>query len=118
MSRRYIPIGFVEPEIIASGSALIVSDATLFHFGTLSSAMHNGWMRYVAGRMKSDYQYSNGIVYNNYPWPRSPNLKQKESVETAAQKVLDVRAQFTGASRRVRSLGFSRPAGRDAGGFV
>ena len=56
MARRYIPIGFVEPSVIASGSALIIPGATFFHFGVLSSAMHNGWMRYVAGRMKSDYQ--------------------------------------------------------------
>jgi hypothetical protein len=94
MARRYIPIGFVQPRIIASGSALIIPDATLFHFGVLSSAMHNGWMRYVAGRMKSDYQYSNAIVYNNYPWPQSPTAKQKEAVEAAAQEVLDVRMQF------------------------
>jgi hypothetical protein len=71
-TRRYIPIGFCDPSIIASGSALIVPSATPYHFGVLSSAMHNAWMRYVGGRMKSDYQYSSRIVYNNFPWPHEP----------------------------------------------
>jgi hypothetical protein len=94
MSRRYIPIDFVQPKIIASGSALIIPDAESFHFGVLASAMHNSWMRCVAGRMKSDYQYSNGIVYNNFPWPQSATKAQKLAVEKAAQAVLDARAQF------------------------
>ena len=92
-SRRYIPIGFVEPEIIASGSALIVPGAGLYHFGVLSSAMHNAWMRYVAGRMKSDYQYSNAIVYNNFPWPEGGTAAQRIKATEAAQGVLDAREE-------------------------
>lgn len=91
--RRYIPIGFVQPEIIASGSTLIVPGADLYHFGVLSSAMHNAWIRYVAGRMKSDLQYSSRLVYNNYPWPESPTEKQLASVEVAARIVLEAREE-------------------------
>ena len=98
MSRHYIPIGFVQPDIIASGSSLIVPSAEMFHFGVLSSAMHNSWMRCVAGRMKSDFQYSNAIVYNNYPWPATPTAGQRAAVEEAAQRVLDARAGFPGAT--------------------
>jgi hypothetical protein len=60
--------------------------------------MHMAWVRQVCGRLKSDYRYSNSLVYNNYPWPQSPTAKQKETVEAAAQKVLDVRAQFPSSS--------------------
>jgi hypothetical protein len=97
-SRRYIPIGFLPPKIIASGSALIVPRATRFHFGVLSSAMHNAWMRTVAGRMKSDYQYSNNIVYNNFPWPPDVSAVRKAAVEEAAQRVLDARAAHEGST--------------------
>jgi hypothetical protein len=68
--RTYIPIGFLSAQDIASGSALVIPDATRYHFGILSSAMHNAWMRGVAGRLESRYQYSNNIVYNNFPWPQ------------------------------------------------
>jgi hypothetical protein len=95
--RNYLPIGFNRPSIIASGTALIVKKATPFHFGVLSSQMHGAWMRTVCGRMKSDYQYSAGIVYNNFPWPE-PTPKQRASIETAAQAVLDARAQHPGAT--------------------
>ncbi|MCH8046823.1 MAG: class I SAM-dependent DNA methyltransferase [Planctomycetes bacterium] len=90
-NRRYIPSGFLTHDNIASGSALIVPDAQIFHFGVISSAMHHAWMTYVAGRMKSDYQYSNAIVYNNYPWPQKLSDKKRQTVEDAAQAVLDVR---------------------------
>ncbi len=60
--------------------------------------MHNSWMRIVAGRLKSDYRYSNSIVYNNFPWPENPTDKQKEEIETLAQSVLDSRAQFPESS--------------------
>ena len=93
-NRHYMPIGFCKPEIIASGSTLIVPNANQYHFGILQSQMHMSWMRQVCGRMKSDYQYSAGIVYNNFPWPENPTEKQKEAIETAAQGVLDARAQF------------------------
>ena len=92
--RRYIPIGFVQPEIIASGSALIIPGAELYHFGVLSSAIHNAWMRSVAGRLESRFQYSNAIVYNNYPWPEAATPAQRSAVEKAAQAVLDARAKF------------------------
>jgi hypothetical protein len=75
-NRQYIPIGFCNPNIIASGSGLIIENATLFHFGILQSSIHAGWVRSTAGRMKSDYQYSAQIVYNNFPWPTSPTQKQ------------------------------------------
>lgn len=97
-NRAYIPIGFLSPEIIASGSSLIVPGAGLFHFGVLSSSMHNAWMRCVAGRLESRYQYSNNIVYNNYPWPISSTPKQRDGVEKAAQAVLDARAKYGDAT--------------------
>ncbi len=60
--------------------------------------MHMAWMRTTAGRMKSDYQYSNTIVYNNFPWPQTQTDKQKQAIENAAQAVLDARAKFPNAS--------------------
>src|SRR5208283_4935068 len=78
--RPYLPIGFLAPNVIASGSSLIVPTATRYEFGVLASAMHMAWMRYTGGRMKSDYQYSSQIVYNNFPWP-SPTGEQRERVE-------------------------------------
>jgi hypothetical protein len=97
-NRHYMPIGFCKPVIIASGSTLIVPNANKYHFGILQSNMHMAWMRQVCGRMKSDYQYSAGIVYNNFPWPENPTEKQKQVIETAAQAVLDARTQFPGSS--------------------
>ena len=97
-TRPYMPVGFMEPEIIANGSALIIPAATLYHCGILSSAMHMAWMRYTCGRMKSDYQYSSQIVYNNFPWPETPNAKQHAVVEKAAQAVLDARKKFPDAT--------------------
>jgi hypothetical protein len=94
--RRYIPIGFLEPKVVANGSTLVVPKASAYEFGMLSSNMHMAWMRQVCGRMKSDYQYSVSVVYNNYPWPPSPTTRQKETVAAAAQKVLDVRKQSVG----------------------
>jgi len=97
-TRPYMPVGFMKPDIIANGSALIIPRATLYHFGVLSSAMHMAWMRYTCGRMKSDYQYSSQIVYNNYPWPMETTPKQRSVVEAAAQAVLDARKKFPGAT--------------------
>jgi hypothetical protein len=91
-TRFYLPIGFMDPSSIASGSTLIIPDANLYHFGILSSNMHNAWMRTVAGRMKSDYQYSANIVYNNFPWPA--DLQGSEKIEDAAQAVIEERAKF------------------------
>jgi hypothetical protein len=97
-TRPYMPVGFVKPNVIANGSALIVPNATLFHFAVLSSAMHMAWMRYTCGRMKSDYQYSSQIVYNNYPWPEKVTDKQRATVEAMAQAVLAARRQFPEAT--------------------
>ena len=66
--------------------------ATLFHFGVLSSTMHNAWVRYTCGRLESRYRYSKDIVYNNFPWPESPTDAQRAAIESAAQAVLDTRA--------------------------
>jgi hypothetical protein len=90
-TRQYLPMGFLSPKIVASGSALIVPRASKYDFGILTSTMHNAWMRVVAGRMKSDIQYSNNIVYNNYPWPESVEAGKKARVESAAQAVLEAR---------------------------
>ncbi|MFZ4700088.1 MAG: class I SAM-dependent DNA methyltransferase [Candidatus Methylumidiphilus sp.] len=89
--RRYIPIGFFEPDTLASNLLRVVSNATRYHFGVLSSSMHNAWMRTVGGRLKSDYRYSVNIVYNNFPWP-TPTETQIKATETQAQAVLDARA--------------------------
>lgn len=89
--RRYIPISFVKPSTIISGSALIIADADDYMFGVLSSNVHNAWMRAVAGRMKSDYQYSASNVYNTFPWP-NPTDEQKQRIALTAQEILKVRA--------------------------
>ncbi|MFZ0828178.1 MAG: type IIL restriction-modification enzyme MmeI [Verrucomicrobiia bacterium] len=88
--RRYVPLGFMPPTFITNPSILVVPNATLYHLGVLSAAMHMAWMRQVCGRMKSDYQYSNTIVYNNFPWP-SPTAEQRERVEEKARAVLAAR---------------------------
>lgn len=95
--RRYIPIGFLESQIIPSNLVLIVPNATLYHFGILTSNIHNAWMRAVAGRLKSDYRYSNTIVYNNFPWPE-PTDAQRAKIEETAQAILDARALYPDAS--------------------
>lgn len=97
-TRQYIPLGFLNKSHIANGSSMIVEDATLFEFGMLTSLMHMAWVKYTCGRMKSDYQYSNTIVYNNYPFPKNVNEKQKSVVEEKAQNVLDIRASFNDCS--------------------
>lgn len=97
-NRKYIPIGFLSKEIIASDLARTIPNASLYSFGIITSLIHMTWVKYVCGRLKSDFRYSASIVYNNFPWPENPTEKQKESIEAAAQKVLDVRAEFTGSS--------------------
>ena len=84
----------MHPDVIASNLCLIIPHADGYHLGILTSTMHNAWMRTVCGRLKNDYRYSAGIVYNNFPWPENPSEKQKQAIETAAQAVLDARAQF------------------------
>lgn len=95
--RRYIPIGFMTPDVIGSNLVLIVPDASLYHFGILTSNVHMAWMRTVAGRLKSDYRYSAKIVYNNFPWPEVTN-EQEEKISQTAQAILDARALYPDSS--------------------
>ena len=95
--RRYIPIGFFTPEIFYSNLVKIIPDATLYHFGILTSNVHMAWMRVVCGRLKSDYRYSKDIVYNNFPWPL-PTEQQKQKIEQTAQAILDARAIYPDSS--------------------
>ena len=90
--RRFIPIAFLEPDVIASNKLLTAVGATLFHFGVLSSTMHMAWVRAVAGRWKSDYSYA-PAVYNNFPWPR-PSPARRTAIEARARAVLDARAEY------------------------
>lgn len=90
-NREYIPIGFMTPEVLCSNKLRLATDASLYHFGIMTSKMHMVWVRYVCGRLKSDYDYSIRIVYNNYPWPES-NSKQKEQVEEASKIILEARS--------------------------
>lgn len=96
--RNFIPIGFLGPETISSDLVFIAPNVTLFHFGIVTSTMHMAWTRAVCGRLESRYRYSVGIVYNNFPWPIDANEKQREAISTAAQGVLDARAQFIDAT--------------------
>jgi len=95
--RKYIPIGFITPDILASDSAHIIPNATLYHFGILTSSVHNAWTRAICGRLKSDYRYSKDIVYNNFVWPNATD-EQKATIEKLAQGVLDARAKFPESS--------------------
>jgi len=95
--RRYVPIGFVTADIISSDAVQIVPDATLYHFGVLTSNVHMAWMRAVCGRLKSDYRYSKEIVYNTFPWPDTTD-DQKAKIEQTAQTILDARAQYPDCS--------------------
>jgi hypothetical protein len=103
--RDFIPFGFIDPSVFCSDLVFMLPNGTLLHFGILTSSMHNAWVRYTCGRLKSDYRYSKDIVYNNFPWPDyhqsskqnqppAPVDKSQAAIETAAQTVLDVRAKF------------------------
>ena len=96
-NRRYVPIGFIKPEIIVNDSVQIIPEATLYHFGVLTSNVHMSWMRVVCGRLKSDYRYSKDIVYNNFPWP-TPTTEQKAKIEATAQGILSARAKYPDCS--------------------
>jgi hypothetical protein len=87
----------MQKDVIASNANFTISNASTYHFGILTSTMHMAWMRYVCGRLKSDYRYSNTIVYNNFPFP-NPTDKQKAEIEKLAQEVLDHRAKFPNSS--------------------
>lgn len=95
--RKYIPIGFLDKDVIVGDKLYVVENVGVYHFGVLTSNVHNAWMRVVAGRLKSDYSYSNTIVYNNFPWP-NPTDKQKEKIEKTAQGILDARNLYPNSS--------------------
>ena len=96
-NRKYIPFGFVNPEIIVNDAVQIIPSATLYHFGVMMSNVHMAWTRAVCGRIKSDYRYSKDIVYNNFPWCE-PNAEQKAKIEETAQAILDARALYPDSS--------------------
>lgn len=93
--RKYSPIGFMSPEVICSDLVFISANAKLFHFGVLSSIMHQKWFEYTCGRLEGRNRYSSKVVYNNFPWPKAPSVKKKNAVKAKAQNLLDVRAAFT-----------------------
>ena len=95
--RRYIPIGFLTPDILCSNLVKIIPNASIYDFGILTSNVHMAWMRTVCGRLKSDYRYSSSLVYNNFPWC-NPTKQQKEKIEKAAQAILDARALYPNSS--------------------
>jgi very-short-patch-repair endonuclease len=123
-NRKFIPIGYMQPNVIASNLVFMLPNATLYHFGILTSTMHNAWMRTVCGRLESRYRYSVGIVYNNFPWPAASSHssvrpepvegsnvhdstssartdkeeKLHAAIEAAAQTILDARALYPGSS--------------------
>lgn len=91
--RRYIPIGYVDGNVLVNNRVFIVPEADLYTFGILTSNVHNAWMRKVAVRLKDDYSYSKDLVYNNFPWP-IPTNEQREHIEKAAQSILDARKLY------------------------
>lgn len=95
--RRYIPLGFLGKDTISTNLNLIIPNATLYHFGVLTSNVHMAWMRTVCGRLKSDYRYSNSVVYNTFPWCE-PSAEQKVKIEQTAQGILDARAKYPDCS--------------------
>ena len=101
--RRYVPVGWMSPDVVSSNKNYLVAEPSLFIFALLQSSMHMAWLATVAGRLESRFQYSASMVYNNFPWPELPRAKTLDSrlrgndeqkIETAAQGVLDARAQF------------------------
>ena len=95
--RRYVPMGFLTPDTLCSDLVFIIPNATLYHFGVLTSNVHMAWMRAVCGRLESRYRYSKDIVYNNFPWC-DPDEKQKALIEKTAQMILDARAKYPDCS--------------------
>lgn len=95
--RKYLPIGFFGAGTVPSNATSVIPDATAYHFGVLESQFHSAWMRTVAGRLKSDYRYSGGIVYNNFIWP-DPTPEQRAAIESCAQDVLNAREAHPGAT--------------------
>lgn len=95
--RRYVPIGFMTPNVFCSDLVFIIPKASLYHFGILTSNIHMAWMRVVCGRLKSDYRYSKDVVYNNFPWP-TPTEQQKSKIKQSAQAILDARTLYPDCS--------------------
>ena len=95
--REYVPIGFMSPEAISSNLVLIVPSAGLYHFGILTSSVHNAWMRAVCGRLEMRYRYSKDIVYNNFPWPTATEA-DRAKIEATAEAILDARAKYPDSS--------------------
>ena len=96
-SRRYIPMDYLKADVIAGNKLFMIPNGSLYHFGVLTSNVHMAWMRTVAGRLKSDYSYSNTIVYNNFPWPNATD-KQKAAIEKTAAQILDARKLYPDSS--------------------
>jgi hypothetical protein len=96
-TRLYLPIGWLDPPIIPSNKLRFIQNADLWHFGIMTSAMHMAWLRLIGGRLKSDFQYSIGIVYNTFPWPEATDA-QRKNIRSLADKILKERAKFPEAS--------------------
>lgn len=97
-NRKYIPFAFFTKEYIVNDSCIALPNASLYHFGNISSEMHMAWTRITCGRLKSDFRYSNLLVYNNYPWPENPSEKNIRLVEERTMNVLEVRKEFPDSS--------------------
>lgn len=97
-NRKYIPMGFMGSDSMASNLVLIIPEGTLYHFGVLTSAMHMAWTNAVCGRLESRFRYSAGIVYNNFPWVENITDRQREKIEQCAEAVLEARKQFPNSS--------------------
>jgi type I restriction-modification system DNA methylase subunit len=95
--RRYVPMGFMSQDVLASDLVFLIPDASLYHFGILESNVHMAWMRAVCGRLEMRYRYSKDVVYNNFPWP-NPTEEQKAKIEQTAQAILDARAKYPDSS--------------------
>lgn len=96
-NRNYIPLGFLDNNTIATDAVMIIPDATLYHFGILTSSVHMAFMRAFCGRLKSDYRYSKDVVYNNFPWPEeTPELNAE--ISATAQGILTARANYPESS--------------------
>ena len=95
--RRYVPMGFMSPDVLASDLVFLMPNASLYHFGILESNVHMAWMRAVCGRLETRYRYSKDVVYNNFPWP-NPTDEQKAKIEQTAQAILDARAKYPDSS--------------------
>jgi hypothetical protein len=95
--RRYVPIDYLDKTIIPGNKIYFMQDASLYHFGIITSNVHMAWMRATCGRLEMRYNYSNTIVYNNFPWP-NPTDEQKAKIEQTAQAILDARALYPDSS--------------------